>query len=221
MRAIIVGGGNVGFYLAQTLCEHGYSVTIIEKDKERSIYCANNLKAEIVCGDGTSVEVLRSCGSQKADALIAVTGKDEKNLVCCRIAKKLFGTGKIIAKVNDPRNESTLKALGVDIVISATNNIIHLLEHEVDLSPIKKLIDLGENDAALMEITLPENTPMEGKTIQDISLPQDCNIACINRDGRTIIPRGKTMLIGGDVLMIVTLASEEKALRKALKIKDK
>ena len=221
MRAIIVGGGNVGFYLAQTLCEHGYSVTIIEKDKERSIYCANNLKAEIVCGDGTSVEVLRSCGLQKADALIAVTGKDEKNLVCCRIAKKLFGTRKIIAKVNNPRNEQSMRELGIDSVVSEIYNIIHLLEYELDISPIKKLTDINNGEYSFVELTLPQDTPLEGKPLQDIALPQDSNIACINLDGRTIIPRGKTMLIGGDVLMIVTLASEEKALRKALKIKDK
>ena len=66
MKTIIVGGGKVGFYLTKTLLEHGYEVTIIEKNKEQSRYCANNLEAEVACGDGTSVETLLACGADKA-----------------------------------------------------------------------------------------------------------------------------------------------------------
>ncbi|MBD5384558.1 MAG: NAD(P)-binding domain-containing protein, partial [Ruminococcaceae bacterium] len=142
MKAIIVGGGKVGFYLAKTLPEHGYSVTIIEQDREQSRYCANNLDAEVSCGNGTTVEALEACGADRADCVIAVMGQDESNLVCCQIAKYRFGVKKTIAKVNNPKNAAALKDLGVDIVISATDNIIQTLEYEVDLSAMKKLIQL-------------------------------------------------------------------------------
>ena len=222
MKTIIVGGGKVGFYLTKTLLEHGYEVTIIEKNKEQSRYCANNLEAEVACGDGTSAETLLACGADKADCVIAVTGKDECNLICCQVAKKAFGVRKTIAKVNNPKNADVMKQLGVDIVVSATENIIQQLEHEVDFSAMKKLLSIDEeyDDASLVEITLPENYVYQGKKLAELSLPDQCNIACINRGGRTIIPRGATILWSGDIVMVVMMNSKEKELRKALKIKD-
>ena len=222
MKAIIVGGGKVGFYLTKTLLEHNYEVTIIENDKEQSRYCANNLEAEVACGDGTSYETLLACGADKADCVIAVTGKDECNLICCQIAKKAFGVRKTIAKVNNPKNADVMKQLGVDIVVSATDNIIQLLEHEVDFSAMKKLLSIDEeyDDASLVEITLPEDYVYAGKKLAELSLPEQCNIACINRGGRTIIPRGATILWSGDIVLVVMMNSKEKELRKALKIKD-
>lgn len=219
MKTIIVGGGKIGFYLAKALLERGYEVTIIENDKETSRYCANNLDAQVSCGDGTTVEVLEACGCSKADCVIAVMGKDERNLVCCQTAKQKFGVKKTIAKVNNPKNADALKALGIDIVISATDNIIQLLEHEVDLSAMKRLLELDGSDASLVEITLPENYALEGKPIAQLELPPDCNLACINRNGRAIIPRGGTMLLSGDIILCVMLNNREKELKKALKLK--
>ncbi len=220
MRAIIVGGGKVGFYLAKTLLEHGYSITIIEQDREQSRYCANNLDAEVSCGNGTTVEALEACGADKADCVIAVLGQDESNLVCCQIAKQRFGVKKTIAKVNNPKNKDALKELGVDIVISATDNIIQMLEFEVDLSAMKKLIQLDGEDASLMEITIPKNYALEGKKLMELNLPSGCLIACITRGTRTVIPSGQTTLQNGDVALVVMMNSAEKELRKALKIKD-
>lgn len=220
MKAIIVGGGKVGFHLAKALLERGYSITIIENDKEQSRYCANNLDAEVSCGNGTTVEALEASGADKADTVIAVMGQDESNLVCCQIAKSKFGVKKTIAKVNNPKNVDALKELGVDIVISATDNIIQLLEHEVDLSAMKRLLKLEGEEASLMEITLPKNYALEGKALSQLSIPEGCNIASISRSGRTIIPRGNTMLLSDDILLVVMMNSAEKELRKSLKIKD-
>ena len=219
MRTIIVGGGKVGFYLAKTLLEQGHTVTIIDQDKEQCRFCANNISAEICCGDGTDDDILRTCNADKADAVIAVMGQDENNLVCCQIAKNIFGVKKTIAKVNNPKNAEVLKQLGIDIVISATENIIHLLEHEVDLSAVKELIPVGE-DASLLEITLPQDYKLDGTPLMELSLPQNCNIVCIKRGGKTIIPRGRTTLKSSDIMLVVTLGKEEKELRRALKLKN-
>ena len=75
-------------------------------------------------------------------------------------------------------------------------------------------------EASLMEITLPKNYPLEGKPLSQLSIPNNCNIACISRGGRTIIPRGNTVLLSGDTLLTVMMNSAEKELRKTLKIKD-
>lgn len=220
MRAIIVGGGKVGFYLAKALLERGYSITIIEQDKEQSHYCANNLDAEVSCGNGTTVEALEACEADKADCVIAVLGQDESNLVCCQIAKQRFGVKKTIAKVNNPKNKDALKELGVDIVISATDSIIQELEFEVDISAMKKLLQLDGEDASLMEITIPKNYALEGRKLMELNLPAGCLIACITRGTRTLIPSGQTTLQSGDAALVVMMNSAEKELRRALKIKD-
>ncbi|MGN0687298.1 MAG: potassium channel family protein [Oscillospiraceae bacterium] len=219
MRTIIVGGGKVGFYLAKALLSRGYSVTVIEQNKEQCHFCANHLDAEISCGDGTSGDTLGACGAKDADAVIAVMGQDENNLVCCQMAKKLFGVKKTIAKVNNPNNADALKQLGIDIVISATDNIIQLLEHEVDLSSIKELIPINDGEATLLEITLPPDYKLDGISLMELTLPSDCNIVCIKRGNKTIIPRGKTTLSSNDVMLVVALNNNVKELRKALKLK--
>ncbi len=220
MKIIIVGGGKVGFYLAKALIEQDYSVTIIERDREQCRFCANSLDAEIICGDGTDDDILRACGGENADAIVAVMGQDENNLVCCQLAKSLFGIRKTIAKVNNPKNAEALELLGVDIVISSTDSIIHSLEHEVDIKSIKQLIPINHGEAALLEIILPPEYSLDGTPLMDLKLPADCNIVCINRGGHTIIPRGKTTLKSCDTLLVVALGEEERELRKALKIKS-
>ncbi len=220
MKMIIVGGGKVGYYLAKTLLEHDYNVTLIEQDKEQSRLCANNLDAAVICADGTSAAALTAAGAKDAYAVIAVMGQDERNLVCCQMAKSVFGCQKTIARVNDPKNASVLKTLGVDIVLSATENIIQSLEHEVDLSAVKALIPMQGDDATLLEIALPEDYKLHGTELKNLRLPYNCNIAAISRNGHTIIPRGQARLMSGDIVLIVALNNEVRELKKALKIKD-
>lgn len=219
MKIIIVGGGRVGFYLAKTLQGQGHEPVLVEQNRERCRFCANLLDVTVCAGDGTSRGTLHAAGAEDADVVVAVTGKDECNLVCCQTAKKLFGTKKTVAKVNNPNNVSALKALGVDTVFSETDYIIEYLTREVDFSVIRELIPLGAgDDASIVEITLPENYKLAGDTLMQLSLPSTCNIVCINRDGHIIIPRGQTKLHSGDVLLAVTLRSGERELRRALKL---
>lgn len=221
MRAIIVGGGKVGYYLAKTLIEQNYQVSLIERDKERCHLCANKLGVQVNCADGTRYEALLASGAEKADVVIAVMGRDECNLVCCQTAKKRFGTKKTIAKVNNPKNTEMLKALGVDIVVSATDSIITQLEHEVGFGATKKLMDLDEDsESSIVEITLPKDTKLEGKKIMDLDFPTGCNIACIHREGKMVIPRGNTILRGGDTILAVVLNDALRGLRRTLKVKD-
>lgn len=219
MKIIIVGGGKVGFYLAQTLSAQGHSAAIIEQDRELCRSIANQLDISICTGDGTSQDVLREAGAEHVDVVCAVTGKDETNLVCCQTAKKIFGIKKTVAKVNNPNNVSALRTLGVDTVVSATDNIIENLEREVDISAMREIIPL-DGDASVQEITLPPNSEVAGKTLMELSLPQTCNVVCISRGGRTLIPRGQTKLHGDDVLLVVTLKHGVRDLRRALRIKD-
>ena len=220
MKIIIVGGGKVGFYLAQALKERGSDVTIIEHNKETCRTIANQLDISVVTGDGTVQSTLHAAGAADADIVAAVTGRDESNLVCCQTAKKIFGTKKTVARVNNPNNVSALRALGVDTVVSSTENIIEHLEREVDISAVRELIPLDGGEASVVEITLPEDHELAGKSLMELLLPQTCNVVCISRGGHTLIPRGQTKLHGGDTLLVVTLSHSVKDLRRALRIKN-
>lgn len=220
MRTIIVGAGKVGYYLAKALKEDDYSVTIIENDKQAGQFIANSLDVPVVKGDGTSKRVLEMAGIEDCDALIAVTGCDEVNLISCQIAKKVFNVPKTVAKVNNPKNAESLRMLGVDTVVSSTDTIIKTFEREVDNSRIKELIPLNDGKAAVFELTIPENYVYSGKELSDIRLPDNCNIVSITRGDSFIIPRGKTKVMSNDVLLIVTAASAANEVRRTFKIKN-
>ncbi len=219
MKIIIVGGGKIGYYLAKNLKSGEYDISIIEIDRARSQIFANELDVSVVLGNGTGIKVLEQAGIKHCDAIIAVTGKDEDNLVVCQLAKRLYNVKKTIAKVNNPKNVTAMKFFEIDFVISATDNIIRQLEREVDSSLLKEVFPLNDGKASLVEIQLPDNYALSHKTISEIQLPESCNIISIMRGDEFIIPRGKTKLMSHDNLLIVTVTGAVAEVKKALKLK--
>lgn len=218
-KIIVTGGGRVGFYLAKALTERNCQVVIIESRKDICKEIADSLDVPVIWGDVTCADVLEKAGARGADVFVAVTGRDENNLIACQTAKKLFHIPKTVAKANNPKNVDNIKRLGVDIVISATDSIISLLEREVDHSTIKELIPLNDGKAAVYQVELPENFAYSGKEILNISFPESCNIISITRDNELIIPRGKTKLLAGDKLLIVSSTGSVSDVRRVLKLK--
>lgn len=220
MHSLIIGGGKIGYYLARVLMEKGYSISVIEKDKESCQKFANELNISVIRGDGTSISVLEEAGVEQADSVIAVTGRDEDNLVACQLAKRLYQVKKTIAKVNNPKNVETLKKLGVDIVVSSTDNITGQLEREVDSGKIKELLPLSGGKAAVFELVLDKDFSMEDIPLMEMDIPLTLNIISIIRgDNELIIPRGMTTLKVGDKLMVLANLKDKNDILKALKIK--
>lgn len=209
----------MGYYLAKSLLERNYDVTVIEAKKDVCQVFANTLDVTVVLGDGSTARALKKAGADKCDSVIAVTGADEVNLIVCQMAKRQFQVPKTIAKVNNPKNIDTIKFLGADIAISGTENIIKQMEREVDTSRIKELMPINNGKAAVFEVIIPENYVYDGKMLQDIKLPDGCNIISITRGEDLIIPRGRTKLLSNDKLLIVSSISAANEVRKMLKIK--
>lgn len=204
MKVTVIGGGKVGYYLAKTLLEHGHEPTIIELDKKTCSLIANELDIPVICGDGTNVEVLEEAKVSHTDAILAVSGQDENNLVACQLAKKIFKVKKTVARVNNPKNEQVMHQLGVDNVIGSTDRIAEMLEREVDTSKIKQLITLKHGIGAITEINIPDNYKLSGTQLVNLKLPETINIISIERDDKLIIPRGFTELRGGDTILILS-----------------
>lgn len=203
MIVIVVGGGKVGYYLVKTLLEHGHEPRMIEIDRDLCHRVANDLDIPVICGDGTTIQVLEEAGARAADALIGVTGQDENNLVACQVAKRSFGIKRTVARVNNPKNVKLMKALGVDNPISSTDNIARLLEREVDASPIKQLMSLNHGETTLSEIDLPPDFKHNGKKLAEIKMPEESVVVSITRGEQIIIPRGNTTLYSGDTIIII------------------
>lgn len=203
MRVCIVGGGKVGYYLSKTLMEHGHEPVIIELDEQTCSHLAENLDFPVVHGDGTLVEILEIAKVDSCQALVGVTGKDEANLIACQLAKKVFGVKKTIARVNNPKNAPVLKELGVDIAVSSTDNIARLIEREVETDAIHHLMSIAGGDASLTEVFLPDDFKYSGHTLAELEIPHDVVIVFLTRGQELIIPRGNTVLLGGDKVVCV------------------
>jgi trk system potassium uptake protein TrkA len=128
---IVVGGGKVGYFLSRDLLERGDEVTLVEKDAARAAWLEGQLGSIVMLGDGDEVAFLSTTGIERADAVLAVTGDDEDNLVALQLAKKHFNVPHTIARVNNPANVDIFKTLGVDEAVSATDVLLAALETKV------------------------------------------------------------------------------------------
>ncbi len=211
MKVIVVGGGKVGYYLSKTLLEHNHEPVIVEINKNKCTKLANELDIPVFSGDGTTSSVLSLAGIKDADALVSVTGQDQNNLIACQLAKNNFKTPKTIARINNPKNSSIFKKLGVDISISTTDNISNMIEREVDVSEIKQLASLNRGQASIVEFLIPKDFKFNGSTLLEIPTPDDCIVVTVSRNGELIIPRGNTKILVGDVLVMII---KDKAIHK-------
>jgi trk system potassium uptake protein TrkA len=131
MYVIVIGGGKVGYFLSRDLLDRGDEVTLVEKDIMRAEWLESQLGSIVMRGDGDEMAFLSTTGVERADAVLAVTGSDEDNLVALQMAKKHFNVPLTIARVNNPANVVIFKTLGIDEAISATEILLNALETSV------------------------------------------------------------------------------------------
>ena len=214
---VINGGGKVGSFLAMAMVKNGHLVTLIERRLEVSQKVAIEVPAAlIILGDGCDVRYQEDAGVDNADVFVSVTGDDDDNLVACQIAQGVFSVQRTVARVNNPKNEAIFRALGIEAV-SSTTIIARLIEEEISIGNVVTLQALKKGKMALVEIELPkEGSSGAGVQIQDIELPQDCVLVSIVRDDDIIIPRGETLLEGGDTVVVLTKVVNEQALKRSL-----
>lgn len=214
MRIVILGGGKLGYHLAQNMLERDYEVELIEKNKIKCMHLADVLDVEVVCGDGTEIKVLADARTHKADCFIAVTGSDQDNLVASQLAKKRFQVKKVITRANNPRNLEALRKLGMDNAVSSTEIITRLIEQEVESAEMRLVTSLNKGRAAICEIVIPEDAKINGATLKDIELPKSSLIISILRDESLIIPQGDTKIYSGDEVVAVCDGHSQKSLMK-------
>ena len=203
MRIVIIGGGKLGFYLSKNMQAEGHDGYLIEKDKRRCTMLANELDAVVIAGDGTDINVLEYADIHKADAVVAVSGRDEDNIVACQIAKRMYQIPTVVARVNNPKNLEVMKRLGADVAVCNTEIITRIIEQEVDSQSLHLLASLNKGKTSVCAITLARDSELNGTMIKDLRIPADSLIISIVRDEKTIIPKGHTVILGGDEIVAV------------------
>jgi trk system potassium uptake protein TrkA len=213
MRIVIIGGGKVGYYLTKTLIPYKHKITLVETQIELCRRIANEFNISVINGDGTDVEHLKDAGVYKADILIAVTGKDENNLIACQLAKRNFGVKRTIARVNNPKNITIFERLGVDTAVSSTSIIADLIEQEIDYSGMKTLVKLKDGKVILNELLINKDSPVCNKSLRDINIPKKCILISVIRDEEVIIPNGYTLLHENDYVIVASSQEDQQALK--------
>lgn len=214
MKVIIIGGGKVVYFLAKTFLSKGCEVIIINNNGDNCEWFAKRLKATVICGDGSDQKSQEEAEAGVADCLIAMTPTDEDNLIACQVADRIFGVPKILALVNNPENVEIFKKLGVRIALSTVEIVSKIIEEKIEFEEITNLIPLAEGKINVTEVELTEKSPVLGKPIKDIALPEGALLICVIRKDAPIIPRGFTALEEGDRLVLITMPDEyEEALK--------
>jgi len=214
MFIVAAGGGKLGYYLVKTLLPFKHKITLIEPKLDVCEKIANELNIMVINGDATKIDDLSKAETDKADIYIAITGRDEDNLISCQLAKKNFGVKRTIARVNNPKNIAVFEKLGVDIAVSSTSIIADMIEQEVDYSGIRTLMRLKNGRVVISEMQASKDSPVCNRSLKEINLPKGCIVISVIRDGEVIIPNGKTVILEGDYIVAVSSEKDQQKLRE-------
>jgi trk system potassium uptake protein len=217
LRIAIAGAGNVGQYVAKDLLARGHEVTVIEQNKDLVESLKEDLPVNWVVGDGCELYTLDAAVLSSCDVAVAATGDDEDNLVISLLAKQEFAVPRVVARVNHPDNEWLFtETWGVDVSVSTPHLLTSLVEEAVSVGDLVRLLRLEQGKVALLELTLADGSPADGKTIGQLKMPPDCTLVAIVRDRHVITPSVDTPLHAGDEVLALAAPEAEGDLSRAL-----
>jgi trk system potassium uptake protein TrkA len=218
MNVIIVGGGEVGTYLASLLLAGKHRVKVIEVRREELPRLQRDVPADVpLWGNGTDPAALEAAGIRQAQVVAAVTGTDETNLVVTSLARFEFHVPRTIARVHTPKNVWMFTpAMGVDVVLNQADLMAHLIAEEMSLGDMMTLLKLRKGQYSLVEEQVHPTARAVGKAIRDLKLPTECVFAAVLRGGQLLIPRGDLVLQPGDEVLAVVHAAQSAQLAAIL-----
>ena len=204
MKIIIVGGGQIGGYIANLLLKNNHNVTVIE-NRERSLQALKNngiSDDHILVGDGTDAFVLEKAGAMHCNALVCTTGLDESNLTIAMMAKFEYDVPKVVARVNNPRNAWLFNSgMGVDVRINQADIIGHMVADEMNYHSIMTLMRLSKGEYSIVRVYVDYHSPTVDKSIAEISLPAQAVLIAIYEEDTMIIPHGETVIRAGQYIL--------------------
>lgn len=216
MRVAIAGAGNVGRSIASELLDNGHEVLLIDKDA-KAIKSSSVPKAEWLLQDACELSSLEEAALDRCQVMIAATGDDKVNLVVSLLAKTEFGVPRVVGRVNHPKNEWLFTdTWGVDVAVSTPRIMSALVEEAVSVGDLVRLFTFRQGEANLVEMTLPDNSPIVGTRVGDAPWPVDTTLVAVIRDGHVHTPRQDLPLEAHDELLLVAAPEREPALKNLL-----
>lgn len=212
-RVILLGGGRVGFALAEMLEAEGVDTTILERSRPRCLKLAERLQKTLVLqGDATDLDLLTQEGIGQTDGLAAVTSEDETNLLASLLAKHL-GTRKVVTLMKRSEYIPLVTRVGVDAAVSPRLSTANRILKRIRGRRVLSMAIMERNQAEVMEVQVDESSRTVGKQVRDLGLPTGAILGSIQRGDEVVIPRGDTRIEPGDQIVVFALprAVEETA----------
>ncbi len=205
MKLIIIGGDKVTYYLVDQLAAKNIDITVIESRLEVCQRLADETEVTVFHGNGTNRKVLEEAGCQDADMLVALTGKDENNLVACQLAKHDFNVKTTLAKLNNPKNREVFSLFGVDRIYSATEILADIIDWDIEYEGMRVAYSIPGNTKYMVELDLSPDSAAVGKTLSEYNFPVDITVALITRSrtNEIVIPNGNSRMYAGDHILLV------------------
>lgn len=209
-NVMIVGGGEIAYYLGKMLTSAGIQVKILEKKLERcEELCEMLPKATIIHGDGTNKHLLEEEGISGTEGFVALTDFDEENVILSLYAKKC-GCRKIVTKINRFVFEEVIDSLELDTTIYPRDitaeyilQYVRAMKNSIGCN-IETLHRIIDNKAEALEFIVRDNFQMKDITLQELPIKPGILVACINRNGQIILPRGRDVMQEGDTVVVIT-----------------
>ena len=206
-----------GTSIATDLASEGHDVLLIDKDVDLVERLRAELDLNLVAADGCEVSSLDAAGFASVDVVIAATGDDEDNLVISLLSKQEFAVPRVIARVNNSKNQWLFnESWGVDVSVCMPLMMTALVEEAVSVGSLVRLLRLERGHASLVEVTLADRSPAVGVSLAELEIPRDATIVAVVRRDRLVVPRGDTVLEPGDEVLALVTGQSEQAVQSVL-----
>ncbi|MDR0445845.1 MAG: NAD-binding protein [Oscillospiraceae bacterium] len=215
-RVALIGGYHKARSLAGSLIKQGYLVTAINDNRAHCESLAEINRLSVFNGDGTKPYILEDASIYGFDIAIALTGRDDDNLVICELCKKKFNVTKTVAIIGDPSKTEFFYRMGIDSVVCEITSVTSIIEQQAFLDEIATLVPIGDGRIKISQVPIPDGAPADGMRVMDIALPKNALIGCIMRGDTGMIPRGGSVICAGDVLLLICSDEHETPAVRAL-----
>jgi trk system potassium uptake protein TrkA len=204
-RVFIIGGGRIGFQVAQALEADGVTVTVMERSRARCEELGKLLaRARVIHGDGTDVRRLMEEGISETDALATITDDDATNLLAALLGKR-YGAKKAVALFKRPDLIPLVESLGIDAPISPRLLTASEILRFVRRGRVVSVFELPESEAETLEVIVLPGTPAAGRSLEALALPEDALVGGIVRGEEVLVPEPHTVLEVGDHVILLAL----------------
>ena len=212
MFIVIVGCSASGYHLSKALIAGGHEVVVIEQSLERFDLLRDELGTVALLGDGTEELTLKRAGIARADVVISLTGVDATNLVISQMTKHIFHVPRTMALIKDPKNEPLFHEVGIAVVVNSTHLVLESMEAGVPGRPLVHLMNLRVPGLELVSISIPEDSNIIGKHINEIELPPNSFITLMVKKTGATLPNGRSVVEAEDEIVAVTPEGDEQIL---------